>query len=142
MFGKDSDNWTDLSETCGLALTDPRMAILRDIAANNLKVVVPGPGQAAKERPGGQAAEAVRAELEGAMGRPASLGASDGALSEGSEAGRAKAVYVCPICMIPMGTHRSLQSHLPTCIRAKGALTATQQQGLLKMDLCECTICN
>ena len=72
MFGKDSDNWTDLSETCGLALTDPRMAILRDIAANNPKVVVPGPGQAVKERPGGQAADAVRAELEGADG-PASL---------------------------------------------------------------------
>ena len=41
-----------------------------------------------------------------------------------------------------MGTRRSLQSHLPTCIRAKGALTASQRHGLLKMDLCECTICN
>ena len=52
LFGKDFENWTDLSETCGLAMADPRMAILRDIAANNPKVVVPGPGQAAKGRPG------------------------------------------------------------------------------------------
>ena len=76
------------------------------------------------------------------MGRPASPNASEGALSGGSEAGGAKAVYVCPICTILMGTRRSLQSHLPTCIQAKGALTASQRHALLKMDLCECTICN
>ena len=142
LFGEDFENWTDLSETCGLAMADPRMAVLRDIAANNPRVAVPGPGQAAKERTGGQAADAVRAELEGAMCRPASPNASDGASSGGSEAGGANAVYVCPICTIPMGTRRSLQSHLPTCVKAKGTLTATQRQGLLKLDLCECNICN
>ena len=104
LFGKFFDSWTDLSETCGLALTDPRMAILWDIAANNPKVVVPGPQQAAKERLGGQAADAVRAELEDAMEQPVSPGASDGASSGGSEAGGAKIVYVCPICTILMGT--------------------------------------
>ena len=142
LFGKDFDNWTNLLETCGLAMADQRMAILQDLVANNPKVVVPGPGQAAKERLGGQAADAVRAELEGAMGRPASPNASDGALSGGSEAGGAKVVYVCLICTIPMGTCQSLQSHLLTCVKAKGALTATQRQGLLKLDLCECNMCN
>ena len=107
LFGKDFDSWVDLSETCGLAMTDPRMVILRDIAASNPKAVVRGPGQAPKERPGGQAADAVRAELDGAMGRPTSPNASDGALSGGSEAGGAKAVYVCPICTIPMGIRLS-----------------------------------
>ena len=86
-------------------MADLRMAILQDIAANNLKVVMPGPGQAVKERLGGQVVDAVRVELEGVMGWPASPNASEGALSRGSEAGRAKAVYVCPICTIPMGTH-------------------------------------
>ena len=54
LFSKDFDNWTDLSETCRLAMADLRMAILQDIMANNLKVVVLGPGQATKERQGGQ----------------------------------------------------------------------------------------
>ena len=51
-------------------------------------------------------------------------------------------MYVCPVCTIPMGNRRSLQSHLPTCIKAKGALTAAQRQCLLKLDLSECNMCN
>ena len=117
LLGKDFDSWVDLSETCGLAMADSRMTMLREIVTSNPREKVTKSKPAAPERPGGQAADAVRAELEGAMERAASPGASDRASSIGSEEGEGKSVYVCPVCTVPMGNRRSLQAHLPTCIK-------------------------
>ena len=140
LLAKDFVSWRDLSETCGLSMGHPNMSIRRDIAASNPRAASPSLVQRAAEKARGQAADAVRAKLEGSMERPVSPGKSEAGSSQGLEAG--KLVYVCPKCTIPMGSRRSLQSHLPTCIKAKGALTATQRHGLLKLDLSECTMCN
>ena len=143
LFSKDFVSWSDLSESSGLGMGHVNMSVLRDIAASNLRVVSSSPVHRMEEKAKGQAADAVQAELEGAMQRPASPGAS-GASEAGSSRGSevSKSVYVCPVCTILMGTQRSVQFHLPMCIKAKGARTATQRHGLLKYDLCECTMCN
>ena len=68
--------------------------MLREIVTSNPREKVTKSKPAASERPGGQAADAVRAELEGAMERAASPGASDRASSIGSEEGGGQ-VSVC-----------------------------------------------
>ena len=140
MYGKDFDSWVDLSETCRLTMADPRMTMLREIVEGNLREEPAKAKPAAQEQPGGQVADAVRAELKGAAERTASPGASEVHSNGGSEEEEGKAVYVCLICTMLMGSHQSLQGHLPTCVKAKGALSAAQRQCLLKLNLSECNM--
>ena len=134
MYANDFDSWVDLLEMCRLQMANSRMKKLREIVEGNLREELARVRPAAQEQPGGQVADAVRAELKGAAERSASPGASEAHLNEGSEEEEGKAVYVCPICTVPMGSRRSLQSHLPTCVKAKGALSAAQRQCLLKLQ--------
>ena len=69
LFGKDFDNWVDLSETCGLAMADPRMTMLREIQCGE------------QSEGGGDRVKACTLERSGGRGSEGGAGGGHGAIS-------------------------------------------------------------